>query len=122
EESTEKKVCFVMTGKGPERRPVEIGLFNDDFVEIKSGLVEQEQVLYNPPRWDTPEDTEETQQTESIESAEQKQQTINAEQASPAEGAESPGEIVQTEQKNQKEETEAGQAAEAVILNRPQPD
>jgi hypothetical protein len=30
-------------------------LFNDDFVEIKSGLTEGEKVLLNPPRWTEPE-------------------------------------------------------------------
>jgi RND family efflux transporter MFP subunit len=45
-----KKVCYVMGSKVPEQREVETGLFNDNFVEIKSGLVEGEQVLLNPPR------------------------------------------------------------------------
>jgi len=44
------KVCFVMTSNGPERREVETGLFNDNFVEIKSGLVQGEKVMLNPPR------------------------------------------------------------------------
>jgi hypothetical protein len=30
---------------------VQTGLFNDNFVEIKSGLEEGEKVLLNPPRW-----------------------------------------------------------------------
>jgi RND family efflux transporter MFP subunit len=46
----EAKVCYVL-GSGPQRRAVETGLFNDNFVEIKSGLAEGEQVLLNPPRW-----------------------------------------------------------------------
>ncbi|MFZ0034385.1 MAG: hypothetical protein WAK60_05300, partial [Sedimentisphaerales bacterium] len=45
-----KKVCYVMASKVPKQREVETGLFNDNFVEIKSGLVEGEQVLLNPPR------------------------------------------------------------------------
>jgi HlyD family secretion protein len=56
----ETKACYV-PGSGPEKRPVQTGLFNDNFVEIKSGLEEGEQVLLNPPRWSeepkTPEKT-----------------------------------------------------------------
>ncbi|HDZ69115.1 MAG TPA: HlyD family efflux transporter periplasmic adaptor subunit [Phycisphaerales bacterium] len=44
------KLCYVMTDNGPERREVKIGLFNDNFIEIKSGLVEGEKILLNPPR------------------------------------------------------------------------
>jgi RND family efflux transporter MFP subunit len=45
-----KKICFVVTGKGHKPREVETGGFNDNFVEIKSGLAEGEKVLLNPPR------------------------------------------------------------------------
>jgi HlyD family secretion protein len=45
-----KKVCFVSNGSSPEQRQVETGVFNDSFVEIKSGLTEGEKVLLNPPR------------------------------------------------------------------------
>jgi HlyD family secretion protein len=45
-----KKVCYVMGSKEPKPREVETGLFNDNFVEIKSGLAEGEKVLLNPPR------------------------------------------------------------------------
>jgi HlyD family secretion protein len=45
-----KKVCYVMSSKEPKQREVETGLFNDNFVEIKSGLAEGEKVLLNPPR------------------------------------------------------------------------
>ncbi|MHC4423719.1 MAG: efflux RND transporter periplasmic adaptor subunit, partial [Planctomycetota bacterium] len=45
-----KKLCFVATGKAPQRREVETGAFNDNFVEIKSGLTEGERVMLNPPR------------------------------------------------------------------------
>ncbi|HUV41270.1 MAG TPA: efflux RND transporter periplasmic adaptor subunit [Sedimentisphaerales bacterium] len=44
------KVCYVDTGSGPQMREVETGLFNDDFVEIKSGLEGAENVLLSPPR------------------------------------------------------------------------
>ena len=46
----ETKFCHVLGG-GPEKREVQTGLFNDNFVEIKSGLDEGERVLLNPPRW-----------------------------------------------------------------------
>jgi len=47
-----------MASSTPEQREVETGLFNDNFVEIKSGLTEGEQVMLNPPRW-TESETEE---------------------------------------------------------------
>lgn len=51
----EMKICYVMASSRVERREVETGLFNDDFVEIKSGLTKGEKVLLNPPRWTEPE-------------------------------------------------------------------
>ena len=45
------KFCYVVTDKGTESRAVETGGFNDNFVEIKSGLDEGETVLLNPPRF-----------------------------------------------------------------------
>jgi len=45
-----KKVCYVVGSKEPKQCEVETGLFNDNFVEIKSGLVKGEKVLLNPPR------------------------------------------------------------------------
>jgi len=47
----EKEMCYVMASSRAEMREVETGLFNDNFVEIKSGLTEGEKVLLNPPRW-----------------------------------------------------------------------
>ncbi|MHC4229722.1 MAG: hypothetical protein ACYSW0_19995, partial [Planctomycetota bacterium] len=60
----DKKICHV-AGSSAEKREVETGLFNDNFVEIKSGLVEGEKVLLNPPKWTEPEKTEEQAETES---------------------------------------------------------
>lgn len=48
--SQQKKFCYVMTGQGRKLREVMTGQFNDDFVEIKSGLSETEKILLNPPR------------------------------------------------------------------------
>jgi multidrug efflux pump subunit AcrA (membrane-fusion protein) len=45
-----RKVCYVASPVGPQQRQVEIGAFNDNFVEIKNGLSEGEEVLLNPPR------------------------------------------------------------------------
>ena len=60
----ETKFCHVLGG-GPEKREVQTGLFNDNFVEIKSGLDEGERVLLNPPRWSeelkAPKETEPAQ-------------------------------------------------------------
>lgn len=39
-----KQVCYLGTGAKPERRMVEVGDFNDEFIEIKSGLKEGEKV------------------------------------------------------------------------------
>jgi HlyD family secretion protein len=52
----DKKICYVM-GSAVEKREVETGLFNENFVEIKSGLNEGEKVLLNPPKWTAPEKT-----------------------------------------------------------------
>ena len=46
----DKKVCYMMKNNRVELREVETGEFNDNFVEIKSGLAEGEKVLLNPPR------------------------------------------------------------------------
>ncbi|MHC4756160.1 MAG: efflux RND transporter periplasmic adaptor subunit [Planctomycetota bacterium] len=53
-----EKVCYVATSSGPQRREVQTGVFNDDFVEIKRGLAEGEDVLLNPPRIIGAEDSE----------------------------------------------------------------
>ncbi|MCK4914493.1 MAG: HlyD family efflux transporter periplasmic adaptor subunit, partial [Planctomycetes bacterium] len=45
-----KKVCYVNDGGSREEREVETGSFNDDSVEIKSGLAVGEKVLLSPPR------------------------------------------------------------------------
>lgn len=44
-----KQVCYVVNGRRPEKRPVEVGQFNDEFIEIKAGLQEGERVLLHPP-------------------------------------------------------------------------
>jgi HlyD family secretion protein len=117
EEESEKKVCFVMTDNGPERRPVEIGLFNDDFVEIKNGLVEGEQVLFNPPRWEAAKKEEGTQgeedeQTGSFQEAEQMgnangtEKEIQTESMDKTPENEGIDEILLTEIKNQIENKE----------------
>jgi HlyD family secretion protein len=53
-----KKVCYVMGSKEPKPREVETGLFNENFVEIKSGLAEGEKVMLNPPRISEPRPSE----------------------------------------------------------------
>jgi len=57
-----KKVCYCLKKNRPQKREVETGLFNNDFVEIKSGLVEGEKVLLNPPRPGESEETSEKEQ------------------------------------------------------------
>lgn len=43
----EQRVCFVMTALGPKEREVEVGEYNDKFIEIKSGLDTGERVVLN---------------------------------------------------------------------------
>jgi RND family efflux transporter MFP subunit len=43
-----KQVCWLANGSKPERREVEIGDFNDAFIEIKKGLKEGDKVLLRP--------------------------------------------------------------------------
>jgi multidrug efflux pump subunit AcrA (membrane-fusion protein) len=44
-----KQICYIAAGFKPERREVEIGDFNDEFIEIKHGLKEGERVLLRLP-------------------------------------------------------------------------
>ncbi len=44
-----EQVCYVKTLAGPKPVPVEIGLFNNRFIEIKSGLESGDRVLLSPP-------------------------------------------------------------------------
>jgi RND family efflux transporter MFP subunit len=66
----DEKFCYI-AGSPAEKCEVETGLFNDNFVEIKSGLAEGEQVLLNPPKWTEPEKTEEQAENESEPAKEQ---------------------------------------------------
>jgi HlyD family secretion protein len=43
-----KPRCFVATPSGPEARPVDLGMTDEKYVEIKSGLDEGEEVILNP--------------------------------------------------------------------------
>ncbi len=122
EEGGENKICYVMTDNGSERRPVEIGLFNDDFVEIKNGLADGEQVLFNPPRWEATKKSEEQTEAEAKDEqtgiSQEAEQVENVDDAEIGEGkfqteptiqtpeAECIDDIVQAEIKNQIEETE----------------
>ncbi len=45
----DKKVCYVVNGSKPEQREVEVGEFNDEFIEIKNGLQEGERVCLRTP-------------------------------------------------------------------------
>ena len=134
EEESEKKVCFVMADNGYERRPVEIGLFNDDFVEIKSGLVEGEQVLFNPPRWDASkeeeektqgkeksEDSQEAEQMENVENSGGETEEIHPASDKQVQETECIDDIMKTEIKNQTEETEnkkeSGEVKQSVVTD-----
>ena len=43
-----KFYCWVQTAAGPERRPLVLGLNDDQFVSVTDGVVEGEEVLLNP--------------------------------------------------------------------------
>lgn len=44
-----KQLCYVMQHGNAEKREVQVGQFNDSFIEIKSGLHEGDLVLLHPP-------------------------------------------------------------------------
>ena len=44
-----RQVCYISGGFKPARREVEVGGFNDEFIEVKSGLAEGERVLLRTP-------------------------------------------------------------------------
>lgn len=44
-----RSICYVDKGLGVEKRPLETGQFNDEFIEIVRGLKEGEKVLLRPP-------------------------------------------------------------------------
>jgi septal ring-binding cell division protein DamX len=44
-----KQVCYVQNGDGVAAVPVMVGNFNDQFIEIRSGLKEGDQVALTPP-------------------------------------------------------------------------
>jgi multidrug resistance efflux pump len=56
-----KRVCYVLNGK-PEPREVEVGQFNDEFIEIKKGMKEGEKVLLRPPEGAQPQQEKEPKQ------------------------------------------------------------
>ena len=45
----DKKVCHVVDGSKPEQRDVEVGEFNEAFIEIKKGIEEGERVCLRAP-------------------------------------------------------------------------
>jgi multidrug efflux pump subunit AcrA (membrane-fusion protein) len=55
-----KQVCYLANGLKPEQRVVEVGEFNDEFIEIKSGLKEGDKVLLRAA--ETPEKPADTQE------------------------------------------------------------
>jgi HlyD family secretion protein len=69
----DKEICYVMASRA-EKREVETGLFNENFVEIKSGLTEGEKVLLNPPRW-TATETEKKEESDKKEKSDKKEES-----------------------------------------------
>jgi multidrug resistance efflux pump len=52
-----RQFCYLASGKNPDRREVEIGQYNDTFIEIKQGLKEGEIVLLRRPEAAAPAGT-----------------------------------------------------------------
>ncbi len=78
----DKQICYVGGGSKPERREVEVGEFNDEFIEIKKGIAAGERILLSPPASPatvTPAAEPEPEPAESTEAAAE-----NDEAASPA--------------------------------------
>lgn len=50
-----KQLCFVANGRGQERREVEVGDFNDEFIEIRKGISEGEKVCLRAMATPAPE-------------------------------------------------------------------
>ena len=44
-----KQYCFVGKGKNPEQREIEVGEFNDEFIEVRKGLKAGEKVVLRAP-------------------------------------------------------------------------
>jgi multidrug resistance efflux pump len=45
----DRQYCYVMGSFGPDRRQVEVGEFNDEFIEVKKGVKKGDLVLLRPP-------------------------------------------------------------------------
>jgi HlyD family secretion protein len=54
-----KQVCQVMNGRQPDKRIVEVGDFNDEFIAVKTGLKEGEKVLLRATEAAPPEKKDE---------------------------------------------------------------
>jgi multidrug resistance efflux pump len=53
-----KQVCYLANSHKPEQRMVEVGEFNDEFIEIKSGLKEGDKVLLRAAETSAPQKTD----------------------------------------------------------------
>ncbi|HTD65272.1 MAG TPA: HlyD family efflux transporter periplasmic adaptor subunit [Candidatus Limnocylindria bacterium] len=45
-----KYLCYVARRGSPEKREVEVGSFNEEFIEVKKGIAEGDKVLLRPPK------------------------------------------------------------------------
>jgi len=57
-----KQVCYLANGRKPEQRMVNVGEFNDEFIEIKSGLKEGDKVFLRAAETSAPEKTDDKKQ------------------------------------------------------------
>jgi HlyD family secretion protein len=100
------KYCYVLASVVPERRQVELGDFNSDFVVVKSGLKEGERVLLNPPRMaQAPEKQTQTEPGAEAPQTESGAEAPQAQQSEPAESqAAQPGPQTQEQQGSAEEQ------------------
>ena len=109
----DKKICYV-AGSPAQKREVKTGLFNDNFVEIKSGLTEGEKVLLNPPKWTEPEKTEKQAETEPEPVKEQAEAEPEAAKEQVETEPEPAEEQAETEQEPAEEQEEQSETATSV--------
>jgi len=78
-----KQICYVVHGLKPEKREVEVGQFNDAFIEVKSGLKEGEKVLLRPPESGQPETSDKAPTESGTEKGKPEQKSAPSKAAAP---------------------------------------
>ncbi|TFG50576.1 MAG: HlyD family efflux transporter periplasmic adaptor subunit [Candidatus Brocadiia bacterium] len=103
-----RKLCYVVNSSGP--RPVEVqpGAFNDNFVEIKNGLKEGDDVMLNPPRGTGADERKKTKPEPEIENGDQQGKGVDVperEQAGPSINGSKTGQSINGSETKQRSES-----------------